>query len=96
MGDVELREVTLEGVLELDYGTEVAVPVASTGPASAGRIQMAFTIPGSVPSGARITAARIVADTGATFARWFVPYLNVPPGGTLTVTFAIEDMRAGW
>jgi hypothetical protein len=57
---------------------------------------MAFTLPEGIPAGVRIIGARITADTGATSARWFVPYLNVPPGGTLTVTFTVEDMQAGW
>jgi len=96
MGGVELREITLEGVLELDDGTEVRTPVTSTNPASAGRIQMAFTIPEGVPSGRKIAAARIGSDTGAVFGRRFVPYLYIPAGGTLTVSFALEDMQPAW
>ena len=96
MGDVELREIALEGVVELDDGVEVRTPVTSTSPASAGRIQMAFTIPEGVPSGRKIAAARIASDTGAVFGRRFAPYLYIPAGDTLTVTFTLEDMQVGW
>jgi len=87
----EPRSDVLAGTLEFDDGTEASIPVASNGPATQGRIMMAFAVPDGIPAARKVTAARIRAEeTGHVFA----PHLSIPPGRTLTVSFTVADAQA--
>lgn len=93
--DLRMTEADLTAVLDLADDTEHAITSGiAADPATAGRITVRFPV-GDLPADARI-AGILVHGAGRTrFRRWFTPHLTVPPGGTLSVSFGIEDMRNG-
>lgn len=89
---MEIRKAVLTGSLELDDGTHVQVPEVTADTASRGRVMLHFGMP-PVLLGRTVAGARARnEDTGVEFARRFPPpYLTVPPGDSLSVSFELGD-----
>jgi len=92
---VKMRPVTLTAVLDLAGGTEHAVTSGvHADPATAGRITVRLPV-GDMSPDALVAGILIHCGNGTWFRRWFRPCLTVPPGGMLSVSFGVEDMRHG-
>jgi hypothetical protein len=90
-----MSEAALTAVLDLAGGTEHAVTSGvRADPATAGRITVRIPA-GDMPPDALIVGILVHCGNGTWFRRWFRPHLTVPPGGTLSVSFGVEDMRHG-